>query len=434
MRHWSRSAPALLARLMLAALVGLALAGTARAGGRVALVIGIGAYQNAPALDGPVADARAMATALTRLGFDVMEGYDLRLDALRALVGAYAARLDGAGVGLLYYAGHGIAVAGENYLLPTDAVLRNEADLGFRAVSLAQVLRPMQRADRTSIAFLDAARPNPLAADLLRLGRIRPGAVATGLAAVAVEGTPRTLVGLSAEPGRTAPAAPPGRTGPYTAALVAQVGAPGLPLDAAVERAGAAVARATDGAQRPWFATSIPAAFSLDPAAPVAAAAPPAPAPAIRSAPAPAVPAIRPAPAAVPPPPPEPVAAAEPELKLSHKERVEAQLRLKAVGFDPGGASGAFGPGTHKAVGDWQGSRGLPRTGILDAAQRAALWEQSESGYRKLLAARAAAVKAKAAAAQKAGEAPPEGAAPREGGAAPEGGGFLDNLLKAVRR
>src|SRR5262245_4603918 len=77
---------------------------------RVALVVGTAAYQDVPVLANPVTDAKAVSAALKRLGFEVVEGYDLKYDAMRSTLGEFAARLDGAKAALVYFAGHGVAV------------------------------------------------------------------------------------------------------------------------------------------------------------------------------------------------------------------------------------------------------------------------------------------------------------------------------------
>src|SRR4051794_13989043 len=95
---------------------------------RMALVIGISAYQNAPALANPVNDARAIGEALRRLKFDVTELYDANFGALANGVREFGIRAAGADVALVYYAGHGVQVDRENYLLPSDAKLARERD------------------------------------------------------------------------------------------------------------------------------------------------------------------------------------------------------------------------------------------------------------------------------------------------------------------
>ncbi len=182
----------------------LTLAQAATGPARVALVIGNAAYSNVPALDNPIQDSQAISAALKRLGFTVVEGYDLKLDAMRSLVGDFASRLDGAKVGLVYYAGHGVSVAGENYLLPVDTTLKSEADLDFRTLNINLVLRQMQREERTNIVILDACRTirssgSPaIAEDALRprSGRASPE--------ISTSSSAGTLIAFATDPGSTA--------------------------------------------------------------------------------------------------------------------------------------------------------------------------------------------------------------------------------------
>ncbi len=165
--------------------LGLALAALqAHAAKRVALVLGNGAYAHAPALPNPRRDAEAMATALERLGFQVELGVDLDLAGMRRAVLAYARALGGADVALFYYAGHGMQVFGQNYLLPVDAEVSSEIDLDFSAMPARLVLAQMERWPATRIVILDACRDNPFATALSRsMGKTRAAqALSRGLA------------------------------------------------------------------------------------------------------------------------------------------------------------------------------------------------------------------------------------------------------------
>ena len=484
-------------RLALAAAFGLALAAVAQAAAerRVALVIGNGAYQSVPTLDNPLPDSKAVAASLKRMGFDVVEGYDLRLDAMRTLVGAFAGKLDGAKVALVYYAGHGVSVAGENYLLPTDTVLRNETDLDFRTMNINLVMRQMQREDRVNLVILDACRDNPFAKELARSVRTRSAVVGTGLSEIATNAAAGTMIAFATDPGRTALDGAGGGNSPFTAALLKHIETPGISISAVMDRVREDVWRTTNEKQRPWVNTSIIGEFYLNPlAAPVtlASADPAAPLPAATPAPlqTPQMLEMKLWEAAERSGQPEDYRAYleshpngyfaqiarnrlartaapatrgsegdakgdvkvmatqsdEAGLLLSQKDRIEAQVRLKAVGFDPGGASGNFGPGTRRALTAWQTAQGLPASGFLDRGQRKALWEQSEADYRKLAAVRPPEPKARAVTVQRQPRPAPVQAQaqpapqPQRGGGGPslgEMGSFLGgvgNLVGAVRR
>ena len=101
---------------------------------RVAFVIGIGAYKNAPRLPNPVNDARAIGDSLRRLNFEVEEVYDPDFRELTRSLREFGIKAQQADVAVIYYAGHGVQVGRENYLLPADALLERERDLVYEAL------------------------------------------------------------------------------------------------------------------------------------------------------------------------------------------------------------------------------------------------------------------------------------------------------------
>ena len=148
---------------------------------RVALVIGNGAYQNAVRLDNAVFDARAVADSFRKLGFQVVDGYDLDIDQMRSKVSEFSAALSDSKSAVIYYAGHGISVDEENYLVPTDIVLKSPTDLDLNAISVSLLLKQMKRDDRVNIVILDACRDNPFAAVLASKAAARNTAEAKSL-------------------------------------------------------------------------------------------------------------------------------------------------------------------------------------------------------------------------------------------------------------
>ena len=153
---------------------------------RVALVIGNSAYFNAGTLSNPVNDATDTAKVLKGFGFDVILGLDLTRPDFEQKVRAFSHALADADAAILFYAGHGLQVAGHNYLLPVDAKLGSERDLDFEAVSLDFVLKQMEvdRDGKVNIVFLDACRDNPLSKNLARSMGTRSASVGHGLAEV----------------------------------------------------------------------------------------------------------------------------------------------------------------------------------------------------------------------------------------------------------
>ena len=135
---------------------------------RVAFVIGIGAYQHAPRLTNPVSDARAVGEALRQLNFEVDEVYDPDFRQLTHALREFGIKAQQSDVAVIYYAGHGVQVARENYLLPADAVLERERDLVYEALSLDLFLGEIAQAQKLGIILLDACRNNPFVERLTR--------------------------------------------------------------------------------------------------------------------------------------------------------------------------------------------------------------------------------------------------------------------------
>jgi hypothetical protein len=225
---------------------------------RVALVIGNSAYVHATALPNPKNDAADMAGALTRLGFGVIEGYDVTKAELDHLIAAFANELEGAQVGLFFYAGHGLQVDGQNYLVPVDAKLENAWSLDFETVEADLVHKTMERAAKTNLIFLDACRDNPLSRNLARALGTRSASIGRGLAAV--ESGEGTLISFSTQPGNVA-ADGTGRNSPYASALVNQLSAPRDDLSTILIEVRNQVIRETAHRQVPWEHSALTSRF-----------------------------------------------------------------------------------------------------------------------------------------------------------------------------
>ena len=254
-------------RLWASLLLGFALlagfaADPALADKRLALVIGNSAYKNAPKLKNPANDASDMAESLERLGFEVVRGVDLDYSSMRNAVRRFSERLPDANVALLFYAGHGLQVAGKNYLVPIDAQIETQADLDFGTIDLDLVLRGMEADTRTNIVFLDACRDNPLAANLTRRLGTRSGAVSRGLAQV--DTSVGTLIAFSTQPGNVALDGE-GRNSPFTTALLKSIEVPGLSLGEVMIDVRNDVLRSTDRKQVPWDNSSLTGQFYFKP-------------------------------------------------------------------------------------------------------------------------------------------------------------------------
>ena len=151
---------------------------------RVALVIGNAAYRHGASRTAPVSDIADLAAVLRSVGFEVLEGHDLDKRAMEQLIRKFSDTLEGAAVGVFYYAGHGLQVQGQNYLVPVDAQLDTATSLDFEMVRLDLVQRTMERETALNLIFLDACRDNPMARNLARSLGTRSTAVGQGLAAV----------------------------------------------------------------------------------------------------------------------------------------------------------------------------------------------------------------------------------------------------------
>jgi Caspase domain len=217
---------------------------------RVALVIGMSQYRYIPALDNPANDARLIANTLLGLGFTLVGGeaqLDLDKAAFDRAIRSFGDQLQGADVGLFYYAGHGLQVRGTNWLVPTSANPTKEADLDFDLVDAGVVLRQMEGAGtRLNLMILDACRNNPLGGRGLR-------AAGGGLAQMqAPEGT---LISYATQPGNVALDGADGDS-PYTKALASTLRKPGLDVFRLFNEVGLEVKRTTGGQQQPWVSSS----------------------------------------------------------------------------------------------------------------------------------------------------------------------------------
>ena len=235
---------------------------------RVALILGNGAYRHAPPLANAPADASSIAEVLERLGFKVFPGIDLDRAATDSLIHSFARELDDAKVALFFYSGHGLQVAGANYLVPVDAQLEHEADLEFETVPLQRIMNQLERTDRTSIVILDACRDNPF----LRRVASRSAATRGGLAPL--QGGVGTLIAYATAPDTVALDGK-GDHSPFTASLLAHIETPGLEIGQLLKKVRADVIGATDRAQVPWDHSSLVGDFYfVAPTAPQAPVAP----------------------------------------------------------------------------------------------------------------------------------------------------------------
>jgi hypothetical protein len=224
---------------------------------RLALVIGQSAYRAVTPLPNPANDARAMAQLLGDAGFEVLAAPDLTQDGLRQKLSEFAAHMADKGpdtVALVFYAGHGMQIDGENYLIPVDLDPKREADVPLQAVRLNDVLNTLNAVPSTArIVLLDACRNNPFPDINKTAGH--------GLAIVDAKiGAAGTFISFSTSPGAESEDGD-GADSPYTTALLKVAKEPGLSIEEAFKRVRVAVNTATSGRQTPWDSSSLTSDF-----------------------------------------------------------------------------------------------------------------------------------------------------------------------------
>src|ERR1700752_552756 len=251
-------------------------ANAAKADKRVAFVVGNGAYKNVAQLPNPPIDAKAIAGVLRNVGFEVVEGTNLTRDKMTEKLLDFGKKAEGADIAVFFYAGHGIAVNGTNYLLPVDADLRSEMDVKLgAAINVDLTLEQTMGDAKVKLVFLDACRDNPFAAKIRSAKATRSANVGRGLAEMkSGEGT---LLAFATGPGQTALDGESGTYSPFPRALLANIAQPGVEIQQAMTKVRAQVNEETSKGQLPWGHTNLIGTVYLNPAAaPASAAAGPA--------------------------------------------------------------------------------------------------------------------------------------------------------------
>jgi hypothetical protein len=232
----------------------LVFAGPAQADKRVALVVGISNYREAPRLANPVRDADAVTALFRKAGFDIVDSErDLGIADLRRAIREFSGRSRDADIAVIYYAGHGMEVEGTNYLVPADAKLSNDFDVEDEAMSLDRVLRALDPVKRLRLVILDACRDNPFSRTMKRTVASR--SIGRGLAKIEPTMS-NTLVAFAAKAGAVAEDGG-GDNSPFASALVKYIAEPGVDLRIAFGRVRDEVLRVTDNRQEPFVYGSL---------------------------------------------------------------------------------------------------------------------------------------------------------------------------------
>lgn len=353
---------------------------------RVALVIGNNAYQHGTPLKNCVSDARAVAGALKGAGFEVIVAEDAGLEQMEKKVLEFRRAAQGAKAAWFHYSGHGVEVKGSNYLVPVDADVQDEFQVKHKTYALDQMLGAMEESGTPlKVVVLDCCRDNPFGRGWSRSG-------STGLAQIA--DTPSgTIIAFATSPGKVAEDGQGGNS-PFTTALVAALGKPGLEIDQVFKETGRAVLASTGNSQQPWINSSFFDSFVMrnivngngggfaNPTATSASASTPNNLPEQmpdRSN----LPANKPA-LSIPVDMPASgffdsvqVFEETPYAKFNSVSRQKilamAQEKLKARNLYLGNIDGSMGQGSQKAILEWQVSQGIAPSGRLDLATQSSL-------------------------------------------------------------
>jgi hypothetical protein len=232
---------------------------------RTALVIGNSAYQKSPLVN-PVNDAQAMAATLGSLGFTVTKIENASKSQMANAIRQFGDTIKLGGVGLFYFAGHGVQVNGENFLIPVDDDIQDKSQVATKGIEARLVLQAMSNAkNRLNVVILDACRNDPFAQSASRAlvptgtadSRARSDS-AGGLAPM--EALVGTLIAFATAPESVA-ADGSGKNGVYTENLLRNITEPGLRIEDVFKRTRFAVRQETGGRQVPWENTSLEGDF-----------------------------------------------------------------------------------------------------------------------------------------------------------------------------
>jgi len=238
---------------VIALLMGFAAASASADGKRVALVVGNSAYRNVPELPNPANDAGDVAAALNRLGFSVTLIANASFEEMRRGLIALGREAAGADMAVMYFAGHGMEISGENWLIPIDAELKKDIDAENEAISLRSVMLQVSNTTSLGLVVLDACRNNPFAAKMHRALALR-AATAGGLGRIEPVGN--VLVAYAARDGTTALDGD-GRNSPFTTALLHNIETPGIEVTFMFRNVRDDVMEATRNEQQPFVYGSL---------------------------------------------------------------------------------------------------------------------------------------------------------------------------------
>ncbi len=252
---------------VLGVVLALMAAGFARAqeASHVALVFGNSKYIHAGPLANPGNDAEDLSLKLESMGYKVDTFLDADFNQMRNALSAFAAKAARADVAVLFFAGHGIEISKQNYLIPVDAKLESDNQVAFQTIPMDMMMNAVSGAKKLKVVLLDACRNNPFLKKMRSAGVARRSTLNGGLAAV--DPDHGSLIGYSAKEGTTASDGV-GRNSPYTTALLKHISEPRLDIGRMMRKIRDDVIKATGGEQEPFDYGSLPGAdVFLHPAA-----------------------------------------------------------------------------------------------------------------------------------------------------------------------
>ena len=222
---------------------------------RIALIIGNAEYSGGAGLKNPVNDARAIKNALEKLNFTVIKYENCTQKDMKKAIDRFGKKLKQKqyDVGLFFYAGHGVQVKGNNYLIPADARLQNENDVDYDCVKVGRVLAKMESAGtKTNIIILDACRDNPFERSWNRSSN--------GHGLAFMNAPSGSLIAYATSPGKTASDGTE-KYGRYTSALLKYIDSPGITILEMFQKVRSRVMTVSDKKQVPWESTSLSGNF-----------------------------------------------------------------------------------------------------------------------------------------------------------------------------
>jgi outer membrane protein assembly factor BamD (BamD/ComL family) len=221
---------------------------------RVALVVGNSSYQNAGRLPNPAKDADSVAQMLTKAGYEVSLLKDVGNLEFKRGIRRFEDAVNDADIAVVFYAGHGIEIAGTNYVIPVDARLASDRDAPDEAIELTRVIQSVDGAKRLRLVILDACRDNPFLSSMKRQ-RQATRQVSSGLGPV-LDASSETLIAYAAKQGQTAEDGK-GEHSPFTTAILNNLSEPGLDIRLAFGRVRDEVLKITNNRQEPFVYGSL---------------------------------------------------------------------------------------------------------------------------------------------------------------------------------